>query len=140
MRVAVIDGQGGGIGKVIVDKLRKAFGEEIDIIALGTNSLATAIMLKAGANEGATGENAISYNVNKVDLILGPIAIICANGLLGELTPNMANIIGESSVRKILIPLSKCNIEIAGIENKPLPHYVEDAIEMVKAYGGERYV
>lgn len=140
MRIAVIDGQGGGIGKLIVEKLRKAFCEEIEIIALGTNSLATALMLKAGANEGATGENAICYNVNMVDIILGPMAIICANALLGELTPQMAKAIGESSVKKILIPLSKCNVEIAGIENKPLPYYVEDAIEIVKAYGGERYV
>lgn len=140
MKVAVIDGQGGGIGKVIVEKLRKAFGEEIDIIALGTNSLATSLMLKAGANEGATGENAIVYNVSKVDIILGAIGIICANSSLGELTPQMAKVIAESPVKKVLIPLNRCNVVVAGTANKPLPHYIDDAIEIVKSYGGKEYV
>ena len=140
MRIAVIDGQGGGIGKVIVEKLRKAFGEEIDIIALGTNSLATSLMLKAGANEGATGENAIVYNVSKVDIILGAIGIICANSSLGELTPQMAKVIAESPVKKVLIPLNRCNVVFAGTANKPLPHYIDDAIEIVKSYGGKEYV
>lgn len=136
MRIAVIDGQGGGIGKAIVEKFRQAFGEGIEIVALGTNSLATALMLKAGANEGATGENAIVYNAPKVDLILGPIGIICANSLLGELTPLMARAIAESSAKKVLIPLNRCNVVVAGIENKPLPHYIDDAIEIVKTQRG----
>lgn len=138
MRIAVIDGQGGGIGKAIVERLRKACDENVEIIALGTNSLATSIMLKAGANEGATGENAIVYNVSRVDIILGSIAIICANAFLGELTPIMANAIAESSVKKVLIPLNRYNVFVAGVENKPLPHYIEDAVEIVKSYGGER--
>lgn len=140
MRIAVIDGQGGGIGKAIVEKIRRAFGEEIEIIALGTNSLATSLMLKAGANEGATGENAIAYNVSRVDVILGSIAIVCANSLLGELTPQMAKVISESSARKLLIPLNKYNIVVAGTEKKPLPHYIDDMIEMVQYLGGEKYV
>ena len=94
-------------------------------------------MLKAGANEGATGENAIVYNASRVDLILGSIAIVCANAFLGELTPKMADAIAESSVKKILIPLNRYNVFIAGVENRPLPHYIENAIEMVKTYGGE---
>ena len=137
MRIAVIDGQGGGIGKAIVERLRKACDEDVEIIALGTNSLATSIMLKAGANEGATGENAIVYNASRVDLILGSIAIVCANAFLGELTPKMADAIAESSVKKILIPLNRYNVFIAGVENRPLPHYIENIIEMVKTYGGE---
>lgn len=137
MRIAVIDGQGGGIGKAVVERLRKACDEDVEIIALGTNSLATSIMLKAGANEGATGENAIVYNASRVDLILGSIAIVCANAFLGELTPKMADAIAESSVKKILIPLNRYNVFIAGVENRPLPHYIENAIEMVKTYGGE---
>lgn len=140
MRIAVIDGQGGGIGKAIVEKIRQAFEDDIEIVALGTNSLATSLMLKAGANEGATGENAIVYNASKVDIILGPIGIICANSLLGELTPLMAKAIAESPARKVLIPLSRCNIAVAGIENKPLPHYIDDAIEIVKAQRGEYHV
>ena len=137
MRIAVIDGQGGGIGKAIVDKFRKEFQDKIEILALGTNSMATSLMLKAGANEGATGENAIMYNASKVDLILGPIGIICANSLLGELTPQMAKAIAESPAKKVLIPLNRCNVTVAGVENKPLPHYIEDAVEIVKGLRGE---
>jgi NAD(P)-dependent dehydrogenase (short-subunit alcohol dehydrogenase family) len=136
MRIAVVDGQGGGIGKAIVEKFRQAFGEGIEIVALGTNSLATALMLKAGANEGATGENAVVYNASKVDIILGPIGIICANSLLGELTPLMARAIAESSAKKVLIPLNRCNVIVAGTQNKPLPHYIDDAIEIVKTQRG----
>lgn len=138
MRIAVIDGQGGGIGKAIVAKFRGYYDDQIEIVALGTNSVATSIMLKAGANEGATGENAIVYNTSKVDIILGPIGIICAYSFLGELTPRMASAIAESPAKKVLIPLNRCNITVAGIENKPLPHYIDDAIEIVKAYRGDR--
>ena len=135
MRIAIIDGQGGGIGKAIVEKLRQAFESRIEIIALGTNSLATSLMLKAGANEGATGENAIVYNVSKVDFIVGPVGIISANSLLGELTPLMAKAISESAAKKVLIPLNRCNVIVAGVENKTLPHYIEDAIEIIRAGG-----
>lgn len=131
MRVAVIDGQGGGIGKVVVEKLKKTFAEEIYVLALGTNSLATSVMLKAGANAGATGENAVVYNASKVDIIIGPIAIIVSNALLGELTPKMAEAISDSGALKILIPLSKSRIEVAGNINKPLPHYVDDVVQLV---------
>ncbi|MFU0823599.1 DUF3842 family protein [Clostridium sp.] len=140
MRIAVVDGQGGGIGKAIVEKFRKEFEDTIEIIALGTNSLATSLMLKAGANEGATGENAICYNVSKVDLILGPIGIVCANSLLGELTPKMAKAISESPAKKVLIPLNRCNVIVAGVESKPLPHYIDDAIQIVKVQRGEEHV
>ena len=109
-------------------------------LPLGTNSLATSLMLKAGANEGATGENAIVYNVSKVDIILGAIGIICANSSLGELTPQMAKVIAESPVKKVLIPLNRGNVVVAGTANKPLPHYIDDAIEIVKSYGGKEYV
>lgn len=133
MRIAVIDGQGGGIGKALVEKCRKTFGSDVEILALGTNSLATALMLKAGANEGATGENAIIYNSAKVDIITGPMGIVCANSLLGELTPLMARAIAESPAKKILIPISRCNVVVAGVENKPLPQYLDDAMEMLTA-------
>lgn len=132
MRIAVIDGQGGGIGKAIVERFKKEFQNEIEILALGTNSLATSLMLKAGANLGATGENAIVYNASKVDFILGPIGIVCANSLLGELTPIMAKAISESSAQKVLIPLNKCHVIVAGVKNKPLQDYIEDAIEIVR--------
>jgi len=132
MRIAVIDGQGGGIGKAIIEKLKEAFSENIEILALGTNALATALMLKAGANEGATGENAILLNAPKVHIIMGSIGIISANAMLGELTPLMAKAIAESPAKKVLIPLNRCNIMVVGVNNKPLPHYIDDAIEIIK--------
>ncbi len=103
---------------------------------MGTNSIATSIMLKAGANEGATGENAIVYSASNVDIILGSIEIICANSLLGELTPLMARSVAESSAKKILPPLNRLNITFAGVEKKALPHYIDDAIELFPLHKG----
>lgn len=131
MKIAVVDGQGGGIGKLIVEKLRDTFGNEMLVLALGTNALATSLMLRAGANEGASGENAILFNASKVDIIIGTIGIVCANAMLGELTPIMAKSISESPAIKVLIPLNRCNIRVAGTKDEPLPHYIEDAINMV---------
>jgi hypothetical protein len=136
MKIAVIDGQGGGIGKAIVEKLKVAFSENIEIMVLGTNALATSLMLKAGANEGASGENAIVVNSSKVDLIIGSIGIISANSMLGELSPLMAKAIAESPAKKVLIPLNRCNIYVAGIKNEPLLHYIDDAIELIKSLQG----
>lgn len=135
MRIAVIDGQGGGIGKSIVEKLRKELPEHVEIVALGTNSLATSSMIKAGANEGATGENAIVYNSDKVDIIMGAIGIIAANSMLGELTPLMAKAISESPAKKILLPLNRCNIEIVGVDkSEPMPHLTDKAVQSLKEY------
>lgn len=136
MRIAVIDGQGGGIGKAVVDKLRKELPEDVVIIALGTNALAASLMMKAGADEGASGENAIAVNAGKADVIIGPIGIIAANSMLGELTPVMAKAISESPARKILIPISKCNLDIAGVSNEPLPQLIEKAVDIVKTQLG----
>jgi len=131
MRIAVIDGQGGGIGKALVERLRSEFGDTVDIIALGTNSMATSVMLKSGADEGATGENAIIYNADKVDVITGVIGIIAANSMLGELTPAMAKAIAESRAIKILIPMNRCNIQVAGVKNAPIPKYIDDVISLI---------
>ena len=137
MRIAVIDGQGGKIGKTIVEKFRKVFEDRIEIVVLGTNSIATSIMLKAGANEGATGENAVAHSVSNVDIILGSVEIVCANSFLGELTPLMARSVAESPAKKILIPLNRLNITFAGIEKKALPRYIDDAIEIVEFRRGK---
>ena len=132
MRIAVVDGQGGGIGKAIVEKLRSELGENIEVIVLGTNALATSVMLKAGANEGASGENAIVVNALKADIIVGSVAIIAANSMLGELTPSMAQAIAESNAKKILLPLNRCNLYVVGIKPEPLPHYVDEAVNFIK--------
>jgi len=124
MRIAVIDGQGGGIGKHIVEQLRKKM-PELDILALGTNALATGAMLRAGATEGASGESAISYNVDRVDLIVGSVSVMMVYGLLGEITPVMATAISASKADKLLLPIQRGNILLVGIPRTPLPHQIE---------------
>jgi hypothetical protein len=131
LRIAVIDGQGGGIGKHIVEKLRRKFPEEIEILALGTNALATSVMLKAGANEGATGENAVKYNASRVDIIVGPVSIMFPNAMLGEMTPGMAEAVCTSPAKKILIPLIRSGVEIVGVKPDPLPHMIEEMVARI---------
>ena len=99
------------------------------IIALGTNSLATGSMLKAGADEGATGENVIVWTVETVDVILGPLGIVLANSILGELTPNMASAIASSKAHKLLIPMARCGVEIVGAKIDPLPRQIDALVE-----------
>lgn len=132
MKIAVIDGQGGGIGRIIVEKLKDNIPQS-DILALGTNAAATANMIKAGANRGATGENAIIYNADKVDIIMGALGIIAASAMLGEISEKIAGAISTSDAVKILIPLGMCNLEIAGIdENISIQKLIDIAIERVK--------
>lgn len=133
MRVAVIDGQGGGIGKHIVEKVRREFSE-VEILALGTNALATSAMLKAGANEGATGENAVIFNSDRVGLILGPISIMFANSMSGEVTPSMAQAVSSSPAHKLLLPLARGKVELVGIKQEPLPHLIEELVVKVKVW------
>ena len=128
-KVCVIDGQGGGIGSAIIKKIKESYGESIEIIDLGTNAIATAQMIKARANRGASGENSIVQTVQQVDVIVGPIGIIMAHAMLGEVTPAMAEAISRSSARKILLPLSQENVAIVGIENIPLPRLIDTLIE-----------
>ena len=132
MILMVVDGQGGGIGATIIKRLRETLDYELEIFALGTNSIATSRMMKAGANKGATGENAIVRTVYDVDVIIGPLAIIMANAMMGELTPRIAEAISSSKAKKILIPLIQENTIITGISNEPLPHLVEQAVKMIK--------
>ncbi|MBI4834315.1 MAG: DUF3842 family protein [Planctomycetes bacterium] len=134
MKIVVIDGQGGGIGAHIVKKLRKAVPDNIEIIALGTNALATAAMMKSGANKGASGENAIVVNVSrldKTDYIMGTIGIITDNALMGELTPKMAEAIKGSPAEKLLLPLSSERTEMVGVSREPLPHLIDKLIDKV---------
>ncbi|MBU2521624.1 MAG: DUF3842 family protein [Proteobacteria bacterium] len=128
-RICVIDGQGGGIGSTIIKKLKECFGEKFEIIALGTNAIATSQMLKARANRGASGENAIVHTIKKVDAIIGPIGIILANAMMGEITPKIAEAVASSSAKKFLIPLTQENIVIVGLSSIPLPHFIESLIQ-----------
>jgi NAD(P)-dependent dehydrogenase (short-subunit alcohol dehydrogenase family) len=131
-RICIIDGQGGGIGATLIKYLKEAYGESVVLIALGTNAIATAQMLKAGANKGASGENAICRTVFQVDCIIGPIAVSWANAMLGEVTPKMAEAVTSSPALKILLPLSQECIEIVGVVKDPLPHLVQEAVEKLK--------
>lgn len=128
-RICVIDGQGGGIGSAVIKMLKQSFEERIEIIALGTNAVATANMLKARANRGASGENAIVQSVKHADIIIGPISIILAQAMLGELTPKMAEAIASCRAKKILIPLSQENVEVVGASEIPLPRLIEAMVK-----------
>lgn len=138
MNVLVIDGQGGGIGSRLISELRASLGDSLKIIAVGTNTLATNAMLKAGANAGATGENPILFNSPRADVILGPIGIILANAMLGEVTPAMATAISGSAAQKILIPFSQCSVTIAGVETCALETYIRQAVDLVAEYRHSR--
>ncbi len=128
-RICIVDGQGGGIGATLIKYLKAAYGESVVLIALGTNAIATAQMLKAGANKGASGENAICRTVAEADCLIGPIAITWANAMLGEVTPRMAEAVTSSPTLKILLPLSQERVEIVGVHKEPLPHLVQAIVE-----------
>jgi hypothetical protein len=124
-RICVIDGQGGGIGATLIKYLKEAYGESVELIGLGTNAIATAQMLKAGANRGASGENAIVQTVVTADLIVGPISISWANAMLGEVTPKTAEAVMSCPAPKILLPLTQESVVLVGLESEPLPHLVQ---------------
>ncbi len=115
MKILIIDGQGGGIGRAIVEALRHALPGQA-LLALGTNALATQAMLRAGAQEGATGENAIVWQCRDADYILGPTGLVIANALLGEISPAMALAIGASPAQKLLIPSDRCSLHVIGLK------------------------
>lgn len=129
-KICVIDGQGGGIGATLIKSLQMHYRDQVEIIALGTNAIATAQMMKAGANRGASGENAITRTVAGADLILGPIAITWANAMLGEVTPRVAEAITTSGAPKVLLPLSQEDVTLIGMAADPLPHMVQEAVEV----------
>ncbi len=135
MKIVVVDGQGGSLGKIIVGQLKKEI-PDIEVYAIGTNSVATTAMRKAGATFCATGENPILLACEDADIIIGPMGIIAANSLLGEITPEMAYAIGKSHAEKILVPISKCRIYVTGIRELPYSDYVDLAIDEVKRLCG----
>lgn len=132
MKIVVIDGQGGRLGCLLVEKIKGCL-PQARVYALGTNSVATAAMLRAGADFGATGENPVVRNVTDADGVLGPVGVVVANAILGEVTPAMAEAVGSCRARKYLIPMNSCGVAVAGVEELPLPVYVERAVESLAA-------
>jgi len=131
MVIMVIDGQGGGIGKSIIEKLKTRIRPTDKIIAVGTNSTATASMMKSGASAAATGENAIVVNARRADIIAGSIGIISSNAMYGELTSKMAEAISESNAEKVLIPIKKCGLNVVGVSIDALPKLIDEAVDMI---------
>ena len=136
MKILVIDGQGGGLGKQIVSSLRSSF-ENIEIIAVGTNSLATAAMLKAGADRSATGENPVKVCARSADIIIGPVGIVNADSMLGEVTADMALAVSQSSASRILIPVNLCDNYVVGVQDLSLSTLVQSVVERVRTLIGE---
>ncbi len=132
MLVMVMDGQGGGIGSALIKALRALGMESLEVYALGTNSTATARMMKAGANRGATGENAIVHTSPKADVIVGPLAILMPHAMMGEVTPKMAEAVCSSAAEKILIPLTQEKVRLVGVSPDPLPHLVERVARIIR--------
>lgn len=131
MNILIVDAQGGGVGKQLVTAVKSAM-PEAKIIAVGANSVATSQMLKAGADEAATGENPVVVASRKADVIMGPIGIVIADSMNGEITPLMATAIGQSDARRILIPLNTCNNIVAGVEDKNLKVLISDAVKCLQ--------
>lgn len=128
-KVCIIDGQGGGIGSAVIKRLKERFEETIEVIALGTNAIATAQMLKARANKGASGSNAIVQTVKKADVIIGPVGIIMPHAMMGEVSLEMAEAVCQSDAKKVLLPLTQENIAIVGVAGFPLPQLVDELID-----------
>jgi len=136
-RVMVVDGMGGRIGQEIVQRLRASFGESVEILGVGTNSTATSAMLKAGANRGATGENAVRVTVREADILVGPLSALIPNSMMGEVTPGMAEALSLSTARKVMLPLTNPRLDLVGTTKDPLPHLLEEAISTVASILGK---
>ena len=126
MRIMVMDGQGGGVGRSLLEALKERF-PEAELIAVGTNATATANMMKSGA----TGENAVVYNSKRADVIVGPVGIVMADAMLGEITPTMAAAVASNDAKLILIPMSKCHATIVGVESRRLGEYIAEAVDEI---------
>lgn len=128
MKIVIIDGQGGRMGGLLAEKIKKAAIPGAEIYALGTNSAATTAMLKAGADYGATGENPVLVNCRDADYIIGPLGIMAADALLGEVTPAMATAVGQSRAMKILLPVNKCSQYVVGVTDYSMSELTEQAL------------
>ncbi|MBR6313195.1 MAG: DUF3842 family protein [Clostridia bacterium] len=132
MKLVIIDGQGGRLGSLLVEAIRKEL-PTLEPLAIGTNAIATAAMLKAGASQGATGENPVLVACRDADVIVGSIGIVSADSLLGEITPKMAVAIGQSPAVKLLLPLNRCNNRVIGVKDATMSELVKETVEQLKA-------
>ncbi|HEY8391470.1 MAG TPA: DUF3842 family protein [Capillibacterium sp.] len=135
MNILVIDAQGGGIGKQLVAAIKQNIAGAV-VTAVGTNSTATAAMLKAGADYGATGENAVVVGCRKADLIVGPVGIVIADALFGEITPRMAKAVGQSAAKRILIPISHCDNIVVGVADLSISALIQSVIKTIQSLSG----
>lgn len=131
MKVVVIDGQSGRMGQLFIERVTAA-DLPCEIAAVGTNAIATAAMLKAGAKAGATGENPVLVACRTADVIVGPIGILAADSLMGEITPAMAVAVGQSGAKKLLLPVNHCNNLVAGTKDLPLSKLMDEAVELLR--------
>lgn len=129
-RILVIDGQGGQLGSQLVREILSKFAD-VQITAIGTNAVATASMLKAGAHKAATGENPVIVACRKADIIVGPIGIVIADALMGEVTPTMAVAVGQADAARVLIPMNKCENVVAGVGNLSMTVLIQDAVSRI---------
>lgn len=130
-KVVIIDGQGGRMGRLLIERIRGT-GQECEIQAIGTNSIATAAMLKAGADAGATGENPVIVACRDADVILGPVGIVIADSLQGEVTPAMAAAVGQSRARRLLLPVNQCGNVIAGVRELSMAQLIDEAVRLLE--------
>ena len=130
MKIVIIDGQGGGVGMKLVEGLRAAL-PQAELVAVGTNSIATAAMLRAGATAGATGENATVVNCRDADVITGPLGIVLADAMYGEITPEMAWAVARSGAQRVLVPVEKCRTHVAGLPEKTMAGLIGDAVSQI---------
>ena len=134
MVIMVMDGQGGGVGRSLIEEINLRY-PDAELVAVGTNAAATSNMMKGGTAVGATGENAVIYNSRRADVIVGPIGIVMANAMLGEITPKMAEAVSTSAANILLIPMNRCSAQVMGVESRKLGDYVKEAVEKIAEAG-----
>ena len=140
MKLVVIDGLGGGLGAQIISSIEKVLNDSVEIIALGSNSAATARMINQGADRGATGENAIKFTVKKADIIIGPIGIIVPNSMSGEITPAMAEAVASVTAKKYLIGIKQPHFNLVGLTDDSINEMIDDLVEQLKDNIAEKYL